>query len=238
MRGGVQVRGGLLGIAAQLTGGLQAWERSTEAEHVNGWEAVKAPQGLHQGTVDMLERGKLVIVRVQSVIPTPASTVLELLSQAQGGPKDASVHMLEHLSDTSCLLHIRVQVPVVQDREFVCCQWITEDEGSTVVVRASLPTEAAAEAVTPTSRFTRGRIVLQSTTVTPIDDNHCSIKWISCVDPAGVSPSQLPAAPECRKTCDMTMFVPGKIPTQKAITAREGGNTIIALQNASIMRYE
>ena len=165
----------------------QALARSVQAEAEGGWEQVKPPKGAEGFSVSVLQRTKsIMLVRVECVMNASTGTILSLLRQGRSGPKNATAQMLQQLTDDAGLMHIEVNVPIVKNRDFVCCQWVQASDGAAVVVRAAVPEPhgTAYRALNP--KCVRGRIILQCTHVSALEGGRSSVKWISCVDPGGV----------------------------------------------------
>ena len=77
-------------------------------------------------------------------------------------------------------------------------------------------------------KYVRGRIIVQATMLTPIDDNSCEVLWISCVDPGGLFTSSMSAI--CRSVIGC---VTGSLPNAKKTTAEKGAESVIAMQKAA-----
>ena len=165
----------------------QALARSVQAEAEAGWEQVKPPKGAEGFSVSVLQRTKtIMLVKVECQMNASVGSILSLLREGRGGPKNATAQMLEQLTDTAGLMHIEVNVPIVKNRDFVCCQWLQASDGAAVVVRTAVPEPHATTFRAPNPKCVRGRIILQCTHVSALEGGRSSVKWVSCVDPGGV----------------------------------------------------
>jgi len=193
-----------------------AQQQAAKVDKSLKWKEVQAPEELHDCSVEV-HKGPQVIARVQCTIDANIDQVLQTISSGKQTAPSTTCCTLEHVAPNIELLHIKLFLPLVKDRDFVCCQMIDSDNSGQAheVVCVSLPAEQADLLVPPKpSKFVRGSIVLQSTLLTPhpSEPGKCRLKWISCVDLAG------------------------SIPTVKVLTAQKGAAAIVALQQAVLSR--
>eukprot|EP00656_Telonema_subtile_P002150 TRINITY_DN10933_c0_g1_i1.p1 TRINITY_DN10933_c0_g1~~TRINITY_DN10933_c0_g1_i1.p1 ORF type:complete len:336 (+),score=59.84 TRINITY_DN10933_c0_g1_i1:423-1430(+) len=189
----------------------QNLQRAREAHAGKGWIHVpKPPKQLQQCQLDYQEKGSLVLVRVQCVLPVSPQRVVETLRAGQGIPKDTKKRLLCDLTSDLCQAWLSVKLPCpFKDRDFVYGQWINAGPSETTIVQTSLENEQAASLCPPTKKFQRGRIVLQAMIMEPTSSGS-SMTWLSCVDPKG------------------------KVPNAKKMTAKASAESVVALQQAAV----
>lgn len=200
----------LIGMTQRtLAMALQADREVTE------WDSCKPTKGLEDCLVQVTEYDRNVLVRVQCTMNASREDIVAVLDSDQGGgaPKGTKTELLERPHPRACLIWIAVKLPIVKDRDFVCCQWIPQsesEESTATVVRVSVPTDVASELRPEIRKYVRGTIVMQCTFITPHPEilGKSTVKWLSCVDPGG------------------------SLPNVKGMTGTKGGEAVLALQKA------
>lgn len=180
-------------------------------QEIQDWDSVKATKGLEDCVVEVTEYNRNVLVRVQCTMSASREDIVAVLAQGDGAPKGTQTEVLERPHPQVCLMWIAVKLPIVKDRDFVCCQWIPQlDDSTAKVVRVSVPSEVANEFRPQTRKYVRGNIDMQCTFITPHPEmpGKCIVKWLSCVDPGG------------------------SLPNVKGMTGTKGGEAVLALQKA------
>lgn len=188
-------------------------EAQAEVRRLNNdgdWNDLKPVKGLEDCTVEV-HGGKRVVARVTCTMPASMDQILRTIDLLKQGTRDSTTERLTRISTQISLLWTSLKLPIVSDRDFVLCQRVQHVAGGTSVVTcASIPDDKASLYRAETKGVVRGKIIFQTTALTPDadDPSKTRVKWLSCVDLAGM------------------------IPSVKNLTAKRGAESLVTLQRA------
>jgi len=183
------------------------------------WSSVRSPKGLNECTAEVIERDGIVHTRVVCTFDATLEEIRNVIVVGDGGPKGSKTIIFQHPSAPIKLMWIGIKVPIVTDREFVCCQWSPElsSTGATAkVIRVSLPEDITYTLREESKKHVRGFIHTQTTWLTrdPAQLNRTVFKQITACEPGGF------------------------VPTVKRITGNKAAEAVLALQKFVLSQRE
>jgi hypothetical protein len=142
--------------------------------------------GLEDCTVEVLG-GDRIIARVNCTMSATVADIVDTIESLEAAAPGTKTTRLKQISPGLSLLLINLTIPIVRNRDFVVCQNVTHRAAPTAhIVVTSLPGEQAQKVHAESDKIVRGRIIMQSTAVTPLPGGRTHMKWISCVDLEGI----------------------------------------------------